>query len=79
MELASPRFLDLVQHFFALTADYTLAEQIKFNRELTGISTGSYSRRVDDRGIEMPDWWIDDDTTASSAAQTLLEMKGWRG
>lgn len=50
------------------------------NNVLTGDITVTATRhRVDERGIPMPDWWDDSDTTQSSAIQNALTMKSWRG
>jgi hypothetical protein len=33
--------------------------------------------RIDERGIPIPDWWVDDDNAETGAMATMLSMKQW--
>jgi hypothetical protein len=55
-------------------------EHEKITQRLTSERLGSLvAYRVDDRGIPIPSWWDEDDTTASESMQTMFTMKSWRG
>jgi hypothetical protein len=55
------------------------AQRKQLNKDLTGFIGNAGRIRVDERGIEMPDWWDDSDTTESTAMQSMFDMKSWKG
>lgn len=69
--------MNLVHHYILLSVED--ADQRKqLNKDLTGFIGNAGRTRIDERGIPMPDWWDDSETTESAAMQSMYDMKAWK-
>lgn len=74
LELTAPRFLDLI-HYFIIEHTEKTEDRKKITDRLTG-RMSTQLQRVDDRGIPIPDWWDDSETTLDTVMNIGSFMRG---
>lgn len=66
--------MDLVHHYLL-----NISEEKRHPEIDRVLLEGRVGPAVDDRGIPMPSWWVEDDENMDDATQNMLAMGSWRG